>query len=76
MEATMPMIPIDQQIAELRAELAHTHLTKRERQDAQAELEWLEEQHRIESEAAYFAWIDHEAESLPRSSAVLDRLPF
>ena len=58
----MSIITIDQQIAELKAELAHTHLTKRERREAFAELEWLKEQQRIEEEVSYFATIEREAE--------------
>lgn len=40
-------IPIDQQIAELKAELRSTRLTRKERQEALTELEWLQEQARV-----------------------------
>jgi hypothetical protein len=73
----MSIITIEQQIAELRAELAHCHLTRRERRDAVIELDWLKEQQRIEDEATYFAGIEREAEALPRTSHFsIDQLPF
>jgi len=48
-------MPIDQQIAELKAELGNACLTPRERRDAKRELELLTEGDRSETEAAYFA---------------------
>lgn len=48
-------MPIDQQIAELKAELANACLTPRERRDAKRELELLTERDRSETEAVYFA---------------------
>ncbi|WID99914.1 hypothetical protein QO058_29805 (plasmid) [Bosea vestrisii] len=66
-------MPIDQQIAELRAELADACLRPRERRKAQRELEFLTEQDRSEVEAAYFA----EGESWSAVHAVeLAALPF
>ncbi len=73
----MSIITIEQQIAELRLEIAHCHLTKRERRAAIAELDWLKEQLRIENEATYFAAIERDAEHLPPSARFsLDQLPF
>ncbi len=73
----MSIITIEQQIAELRAELAYCHLTKRERRDAIIELDWLREQARIEDEASYFAEIERDAGHLPPSARFnLDQLPF
>ncbi|MGL4240246.1 MAG: hypothetical protein ACRCTI_03950 [Beijerinckiaceae bacterium] len=67
----------EQQIAELRAELAHCDLTKRERREAVAELEWLKEQLRIDDELANFAAIEREAEAMPHAARFnLDQLPF
>ena len=51
-------MPIDQQIVELKAELANACLTPRERRDAQRELEFLTEQDRSQTEAAYFAEVE------------------
>lgn len=51
-------MPIDQQIAELKAELSNACLTPRERNDARRELEFLTEQDRSEAEAAYFAEVE------------------
>lgn len=73
----MSTITIEQQIAELRLELAHCHLTKRERSAAIAELDWLKEQLRIEAEASFFAAVEREAEQMPPSARFhLDQLPF
>jgi transcription elongation GreA/GreB family factor len=73
----MPIITIEQHIAEIRAELAHCDLTKRERREAVAELEWLKEQLRIDEEATYFAAIEREAEAtLNAGRFSVDRLPF
>lgn len=73
----MSIITIEQQIAELRAELAHCDLTRRERRDAIIELDWLKEQQRIEDEASYFQTIEREAEALPHTSRFnVDQLPF
>ena len=73
----MSIITIEQQIAELRAELAHCNLTKRERRDAIIELEWLKEQQRIDEEISYFDAIKREAEALPHTSHFsIDQLPF
>jgi hypothetical protein len=60
------IITIAQQIEELRLELAHCKLTKRERRDALNELDWLKEQQRIKDEAFYFATIEREAEAMPQ----------
>lgn len=51
-------MPIDQQIAELKAELNTACLTPRERREAQRELEFLTEQDRSEAETAYFAEVE------------------
>ena len=73
----MSIITIEQQIAELRAELAHCNLTKRERCNAIIELEWLKEQSRIDEEASYFNAIEREAEAPPHTSRFsIDQLPF
>ena len=73
----MSIITIEQQIAELRAELAHCNLTKRERRDAIIELEWLKEQQRIDEEISYFDAIEREAEALPHTPRLsIDQLPF
>ncbi|PZN94117.1 MAG: hypothetical protein DCF30_20820 [Hyphomicrobiales bacterium] len=60
-EVLMTM-PIDQQIAELKAELNNACLTPRERREATRELEFLTEQDRSEAEALYFAaaeaWVE------------------
>ncbi len=73
----MSIITIEQQIAELRLEIAHCHLTKRERHAAIIELDWLKEQQRIEDEASYFADIERDIEQLPPSARFsLDQLPF
>jgi hypothetical protein len=73
----MSIITIEQQIAELRAELAHCNLTKRERREAMIELEWLKEQFRIDGEISYFETIEREAEALPHTSCFsVDQLPF
>ncbi|MCX7325204.1 MAG: hypothetical protein NTZ14_12395 [Hyphomicrobiales bacterium] len=69
-------IPIDQQIAELKAELRSTRLTRKERQEALTELEWLQEQARVHDEMAYFTLIEHEASRSQPSRFDLDRLPF
>lgn len=60
------IITIAQQIEELRLELAHCNLTKRERRDAINELDWLKEQQRIKDEVSYFAAIEREAEAMPQ----------
>lgn len=73
----MSIITIEQQIAELRAELAHCNLTRRERREAIAELDWLKEQSRIDEEASYFETIEREAEALLHTSRFsFDQLPF
>jgi hypothetical protein len=73
----MSIITVEQQIAELRLELAHCHLTQRERRDAIIELEWLKEQQRIDAEASYFAAIEREAEAVPHALRFnIDQLPF
>ncbi len=73
----MSIITIEQQIAELRAELAHCDLTKRERREAVAELEWLKEQLRIDEETTYFAAIEREAAAMPGAGRFsVDQLPF
>jgi hypothetical protein len=73
----MSIISIEQQTEELRLELAHCRLTKRERAAAIAELDWLTEQLRIDAEASYFAAIEREAEQRPPSARLsLDQLPF
>ncbi len=73
----MSIITIEQQIAELRAELAHCDLTKRERREAVAELEWLKEQLRIYEELSNFAAIEREAEVMPQAARFsFDQLPF
>lgn len=69
-------IPTDQQIAELKAELRSTRLTRKERQEALTELEWLQEQARVHDEMAYFTLIEHEAARSQPSRFDLDRLPF
>lgn len=51
-------MPIDQQIAELKAELNNACLTPRERREAQNELEFLTEQDRSNEEAGYFAEVE------------------
>ena len=51
-------MPIDQQIAELRAELNHACLTQRERREARRELEILVEKDRNEAEAVYFTEVE------------------
>ena len=51
-------MPIDQQIAELKAELNNACLTPRERRVAERELEFLTEQDRSTEEAAYFGEIE------------------
>jgi len=56
-EVLMTM-PIDQQIAELKAELNNACLTPRERREAQRELEFLTEQDRGGAEAVYFAEVE------------------
>lgn len=64
---------IDQQIAELKAELNNACLTPRERRGAQRDLELLTEQDRSEAEAVYFG----EAESwVSIYGADLAALPF
>jgi hypothetical protein len=74
---SMSIISIEQQISELRLELAHCRLTRRERRAAIAELDWLKEQLRIDDEASYFAAIEREAEALPQASRFsIDQLPF
>lgn len=66
-------MPIDQQIAELKAELSNACLTPRERREAKAELEFLTEQDRSDAEAGYFA--DVEAWAVVHA-AELAALPF
>jgi hypothetical protein len=51
-------MPIEQQLAELKAELANACLTPREQRDAKRELEFLTEQDRSEAETAYFAEVE------------------
>ena len=51
-------MPIDQQIAELKAELNNACLTPRERREAQHELEFLTEQDRSDAETAYFTKVE------------------
>ncbi len=51
-------MPIDQQIAELKAELSNACLTPREQRDAKRELEFLTEQDRSKAETAYFEEIE------------------
>lgn len=51
-------MPIDQQIAELKAELNNACLTQRERREAQRELEYLTEQDRSDAETGYFAAVE------------------
>lgn len=51
-------MPIDQQIAELKAELDNACLTPRERREAKAELELLTEQDRSDAETGYFADVE------------------
>ncbi len=66
-------MPIDQQIAELKAELNNACLTPRERREAQRELEFLTERDRSQAEVVYFA----EAESwMSVHGAELAALPF
>ena len=73
----MSIITIEQQIAELRAELAHCNLTRRERRDAIIELDWLKEQQRITEEGSYFDAIERDTEQLPPHARFsLDQLPF
>jgi hypothetical protein len=66
-------MPIDQQIAELKAELNNTCLTPRERREAKRELEFLTEQDRSDAETGYFADIEGWA---PMHAAELAALPF
>ena len=72
----MSSISIAQQIAELKAELAHTCLTKAERAEARREIDWLVEQQQIEEEASTFSAIEREAEASQRPSFRFDDLPF
>ena len=72
----MSSIIIEQQIAELKAELAQTILTKRERNEARRELDWLIEQQKIEAEAKDFASIEREAEAPHNALLQPDGLPF
>ena len=72
----MSSISIAQQIAELKAELAHTCLTKAERAEARREIDWLVEQQRIEEETHAFAAIEHEAEASRAKTFRFDDLPF
>lgn len=73
----MSIISIEQQIAELKLEIAHCNLTRRERRDAITELDWLKEQIRIDEETFYFNAIEREAEALPHTSRFsIDQLPF
>jgi hypothetical protein len=72
----MSIITIEQQIEELRLELRHTNLTKRERAEALTELAWLKEQLRIEAESDYFAAIEREVEHRPRQALEIAELPF
>lgn len=51
-------MPIDQQIAELKAELNNACLTPRERREAQHELEFLTEQDRSVAETEYFTEVE------------------
>jgi hypothetical protein len=70
------IITIEQQIEELRLELKHTDLTKRERAEAVAELAWLKEQLGIDAETEYFAAIEREVEYRPRQAIDITELPF
>ena len=72
----MSSIIIDQQIAELNAELAQTILTKRERIEARRELTWLIGQQKIEAEAREFERAECEAEAPHNPPFRLDDLPF
>ena len=72
----MSIICIVQQIAELKAELAHTCLTKAERAEARREIDWLVEQLRIEDEVSAFAAIEREAEASRAKLFRFDDLPF
>lgn len=72
----MAIITIEQQIEELRLELQHTNLTKRERAEALAELAWLKEQLRIDAETDYFAAIEREVEHRPQRAIEIMELPF
>ena len=51
-------MPIDQQIAEFKAELNNACLTPREQHGAKRELEFLTEQDRSETEAKFFAEVE------------------
>ena len=72
----MSSISIAQQIAELKAELAHTCLTKAERAEARREIDWLVEQQRVEDEASTFAAIEREAEASEVKPFRFDDLQF
>lgn len=66
-------MPIDQQIAELKAELNNACLTPRQRREAQRELEFLTEQDRSDAETAYFTKVEGRA---ARYAVDLTALPF
>ena len=72
----MSSISIAQQIAELKAELAHTCLTKAERAEARREIDWLVEQQRIDEEGKTFAAIGRESEASRCKPFRFDDLPF
>jgi hypothetical protein len=66
-------MPIDQQIAELKAELNNACLTPRERREAKRELEFLTEQDRRDAETGYLADVEDWAAV---HAAELAALPF
>ncbi len=71
------IITVHEQITGLKLELASSGLTKRERAEIAAELEWLKEQQRIDAEMAYFACVEREAERLPQAARYsTGELPF
>jgi predicted 2-oxoglutarate/Fe(II)-dependent dioxygenase YbiX len=75
------ILTLEQQIAELRLELAQCDLTRRERTEALAELARLKERRRIDDEAAFFAAIEREVEREverlpPRARRRIDEPPF
>ena len=72
----MSSISIAQQIAELKAELTFTCLTKSERAEARREIGWLIEQQCIEEEGNTFAAIEREAEASHCKAFRFDDLPF
>lgn len=66
-------MPIDQQIAELKAELNNACLTPRERRDAKRELDFLTERDRSEAKTRFFAEVESWA---ARHAGELAALPF